>query len=131
MSILRNPLRVCVRSEVEIDFADQPCSNTDFTVVGDIDRHNFESLLPGVPIGWVRSEELWPLELLDIDGKDRSLEYFTLRGRRLETRRAIIPIMMTTCARAAKSDCLFYVVEPGEEIDSEPANPEPRRGDGE
>jgi hypothetical protein len=116
MSVLRNPLRVCVLPGVEIDFADEPKAGSDFTVVDDLDRHNFESLLPGVPIGWVRSKELWPLELLDFDGKDRSQEYFALRGRRLETRRAIIPIMMTTCARAAKSDCLFYVVEPGEEI---------------
>ncbi|MBW2274853.1 MAG: succinylglutamate desuccinylase/aspartoacylase family protein [Deltaproteobacteria bacterium] len=120
MSVLTNPLRVCVRPDVEIDFADQPGNETDFTVVGDVDRHNFESLLPGVPIGWVRDETLWPLELLDIDGKDRSRDYFTLRGRRLETRRTIIPIMMTTCAGAAKSDCLFYVVEPGEEIVVEP-----------
>jgi hypothetical protein len=116
MSVLTNPLRVCVRDEFEVDFADQPCPDTDFTVIGDVDRHNFESLLPGVPIGWVRSEDLWPLELLDNDGKDLSRDYFVLRGQRLETRRAIIPIMMTTSARAAKSDCLFYVVEPGEEI---------------
>jgi hypothetical protein len=119
MSVLQSPLRVCVRPGVEIDFADQLGHQADFTVVGDVDRHNFESLLPGVPIGWVRDESLWPLELLDIDGKDRSQDYFTLRGRRLETRRAIIPIMMTTCATAAKSDCLFYVVEPGEEIGAE------------
>ena len=120
MKVLTNPLRVCVRAGVEIDFSDQPDPESDFTVAGDVDRHNFESLLPGVPIGWVRRDDLWPLEVLDGDGKDRSQDYFTLRGKRLETRRAIIPIMMTTCADAAKSDCLFYVVEPGEEIGEAP-----------
>ena len=88
----------------------------DLTLVSDIDRHNFTPVMPGAPVGWVAPGAPWPLEARGADGEDLSRDLFVARGGRLETRRGIIPIMMTTDATVALSDCLFYVVQPREDI---------------
>lgn len=115
MAILERPVRVCARPEVRLAFADAPVPGADLTLAGDIDRHNFELLLPGVPVGWVAAPERWPLEAHGADGDEVSREWFALRDGLLETRRAAVPIMMTVDAAVARSDCLFYLVRPREE----------------
>jgi len=116
MAILEQPLRVRARDDVRLAFADAPVPGAGLTLAGDIDRHNFELLLPGVPVGWVGAGERWPLEAHGADGEEVSREWFALRDGLLETRRAAVPIMMTVDAAAAKSDCLFYLVRPREEL---------------
>jgi len=70
-------------------------------------------MLPaGVHIGWVRARDGWPVQALDAAGRDRSREMFSLRDGLLETRVPMMPIMMTTDARNALLDCLFYAVQP-------------------
>ena len=114
MEVLTNPLRVTVRDGVDLAFGEGPVVDAEFTVARDIDRHNFERLGPGVPIGWLAAGAGWPIEVVGPDGRDVSQELFTLREAALETRRAITPIMMTTNRRNALDDCLFYVVDPAE-----------------
>jgi len=114
MEVLTNPQRVTVRDGVDLAFGEGPVLDAEFTVARDIDRHNFERLEPGVPIGWLAEGAAWPIEVLGTDGRDLSRELFTLRDTILETRRAITPIMMTTNRRNAIDDCLFYVVDPPE-----------------
>ena len=74
-----------------------------------MDRHNFERLPPGVAIGWVR-QGIWPLLARDLEGNDLAPQLFAVRDGVLETRREVVPIMMTTDERIALSDCLFYIV---------------------
>jgi hypothetical protein len=112
MTVLGEPVRVCVRPGVRIAFSEVPCAGVDLTLRGDIDRHNFEALLPGVPVGWLGDGADWPLVATGADGEDVSHDYFVLRDRLLETRRAMVPIMMTTDVAAALGDCLFYMVHP-------------------
>jgi hypothetical protein len=120
MTILEDPVRVCVRPEVRLAFAREPTAGADLTLVDDLDRHNFELLLPGVPVGWVAQGGPWPIEARGADGAEVSRDWFVLRDRLLETRRAAVPIMMTVDAAIAKSDCLFYLVRPREAIGFEP-----------
>jgi hypothetical protein len=112
MDVFTDPVRVCIRAGVELAFGEGPVAGADFTVARDVDRHNFESLAPGVPIGWVRGGADWPLEALGEASRDLSHGLFALRDGVLETRKAIVPIMMTTNRRNALDDCLFYVVQP-------------------
>ncbi len=110
MIVLGEPIRVCVRPGTRISFGEIPDEGVDLTIRGDIDRHNFEPLLPGVPVGWLAPDAEWPLVALGPDGTDASEDYFVIRDGLLETRRALVPIMMTTDARAVLDDCLFYMV---------------------
>lgn len=114
LAVLVEPIRVCARPGVTLGFADAPMAGADLTLLGDIDRHNFEWLPPGVPVGWARSSLPWPLEARGADGEDVSRDLFALRGSLLETRRAGVPIMMTTDVAVASSDCLFYFARPRE-----------------
>ena len=110
VSVLMMPMRVCLRAGVELLISDDHDPAVDLTILADLDRHNFEPMEPGTLIGWSRQPTL-PLELLDESGRDRAPEYFELDGTMLRTSKPLIPIMITTDPRAAKSDCLFYVVQ--------------------
>lgn len=116
MTILERPVRVCSVPQVRLAFGEAPAPDADLTLAGDIDRHNFELLMPGVPVGWVADGVGWPLDARGAEGEEVSREWFTLRDGLLETRRAAVPIMMTVDAAAAKSDCLFYLVRPREAL---------------
>jgi hypothetical protein len=119
IALLEHPVRVCAKAEVRLAFGDSPVPGADLTLTGDIDRHNFERLAPGVPVGWIAPDAPWPLEARGADGREVSGEWFALRDGRLHTRRSAVPVMMTVDAAVAKSDCLFYLVQ----------RREPARGD--
>jgi hypothetical protein len=114
MEVLTNPQRVTVREGVDLAFGEGPVADAEFTVARDIDRHNFERLESGVPIGWLAAGADWPIAAIGPDGRDVSRELFRLREEILETQRPLTPIMMTTNRRNALDDCLFYVVDPSE-----------------
>jgi hypothetical protein len=118
MEILESPLRVRALPDVALAFGEAPVPGADLTLVGDIDRHNFELLLPGVPVGWLGPTGRWPIEARGADGADRSSEFFAVENGLLATRRAAVPIMMTTDPAVAQSDCLFYLVRPRVSLES-------------
>ena len=70
-----------------------------------------ERLAAGVSIAWLRDGAGWPITAVDATGRDLSRELFAVHGQALVTRRELVPIMMTTDAGIAASDCLFYAVE--------------------
>jgi hypothetical protein len=112
LSLLEAPVRVCVRPDVELAFGDSPGPSTSLTISKDIDRHNFERLAAGSAIGWLRPGSEWPLDAVGADGTECSRDYFEAKNGILRTRVDFIPIMMTTHRVIAKSDCLFYAVQP-------------------
>jgi hypothetical protein len=116
MTVFADPVRVCVRPGMRLAFGAAPLPGADLTLVADIDRHNFTPVLPGAPVGWLGVRGAWPLDARGAAGEDLSHDLFVARDGRLETRRGIVPIMMTTDARVALADCLFYVVRVREEI---------------
>jgi hypothetical protein len=73
IEVLGDPVRVSVRSGIRVEFAEAPRPDADFTVAGDIDRHNFETVPPGSAIGWV-APGVWPLEAMDREGRDLAAE---------------------------------------------------------
>jgi hypothetical protein len=118
LRVLERPLRVRARPGVALAFGEGPLPGAGLTLAGDIDRHNFEILLPGVPVGWVGGDGAWPIEARGADGEDVSRDFFTVRDGLVVTRRAAMPIMMTTDPAVAASDCLFYLVRPREDLDN-------------
>lgn len=109
LELLVAPMRATLRAGVRVAVADAPVAGAELTVAADLDRHNFEVVAAGVPIGWVTPGG-WPLELRDAAGRDRSHDYFRIEGARLVARRPFVPIMITTDPEIARSDCLLYVV---------------------
>ena len=116
MAVLCDPVRVSVRAGVRLAFGTAPAEGVDLTLSADIDRHNFSPVMPGAPVGWVAAGVDWPLEARGADGAEISHDLFVAHDGRLETRRGMIPIMMTTDAAVALADCLFYVVQSREDI---------------
>ncbi len=111
LQILVDPVRVAVRAGATLVFGDNPDPSVDLTVARDPDRHNFESLPPGTPIGWTGgSDGGWPLEAHGADGEEVSRRLFSVGDGVIRTRRDLIPIMMTVDPAIACSDCLFYAV---------------------
>lgn len=119
LTLLEHPVRVCVRTGAELAFGDAMQPNAAVTISEKIDRHNFENLPAGSPIGWIDSSQGWPLEVIGADGKELSDIFLENDGGVLRTRREFIPIMMTTDRVIAKSDCLFYAVQLATALPSE------------
>jgi hypothetical protein len=117
LTVLEKPIRVCIPNGTRLAFAEQAVAGADLTVMGDIDRHNFQLMPPNEPVGWVEDADAWPVVARGADGQDVSRELFGMRGKLLETRQAGVPIMMTTDPVGAASDCLFYLVRPREPHD--------------
>ncbi len=113
MRILDEPIRVCVAEGVSLVFADAADPDAHLTISADVDRHNFELLMAGAAIGWVKADMEWPLDARRPNGEECSREMFCTRGNVLETSFDFIPIMMTTKPEIAKSDCLFYAAREG------------------
>jgi len=116
MTVLAEPVRVRVLPGMRLAFGEVPLPGADLTLVSDIDRHNFVPVLPGAPVGWLGSHGRWPIEARGADGEDVSRDLFHAVGGRLETRRGLVPIMMTTDVNVARADCLFYVVQQREQV---------------
>lgn len=108
--VLVHPVRVSLRRNVKLAFGDARATIADLTMANDVDRHNFQRLEPGTRIGWVRSGGPLPLEARNEAREDVAEHLFEVRGAELVARVPIVPIMMTTNAAVAASDCLFYVV---------------------
>ena len=117
LATYEDPIRICVRPGFELAFGDEPVAGAALTVSADIDRHNFERVPPGTPIGWVAAGTEWPIEAFDADGRERSRELFAIDDGVLRAVRERIPIMMTTDRLVAASDCLFYSVRLAGESD--------------
>jgi len=110
MAVYVDPVRVEVRNGVELAFGESRVLEADFTVARDIDRHNFELIDAGTPIGWIAPEIDRPLVALGHTHEDLADDYFAIRNGVVETTQSLIPIMMTTNRRNALDDCLFYAV---------------------
>jgi len=129
VTVLVDPLRIHLRPGLRVAFADEAEPDAELTIPRDLDRHNFEALPAGSAIGWLAPGAPWPLEAADADGDDASRRWFSAEGGVLQTRREVIPIMMTTDPAIAKSDCLFYVVRRGEASAASPRGAEPLSGE--
>lgn len=114
LKILQHPHRVSLNRELALAFADTAIAGADLTLRNDIDEHNFARLSVGTPLGWVRSGLDLPLQCIGASEHDKAAEWFGVENGVLTSRVEMIPIMMTTDAHIAKTDCLFYAMQQAE-----------------
>ena len=109
IGLLRHPIRVALRVGSTISVGEGPSPHHDLVIAADMDQHNFRPVTAGTTLGWIH-DDTWPLEARRSDGSECTLDHFEIVGGELRSRRSWIPIMMTTDAAIAASDCLFYIV---------------------
>lgn len=110
--LLRDPVRVRLVAGASVGFGG---GDHDLVLDADVDRHNFAVVDEGSALGRLRDPGRLPLRVDGDDdhhGPDLTAQFFGVEGNRLVTRVPLVPIMMTTNAAVALSDCLFYAVRP-------------------
>ena len=100
--------RITIPPEVSVAFSEE-LSDADLTVTPGLDVYNFLEL-PADTLLAQRGPR-GRLVVEDQRGRDVTGEWLEGSGREIRTRRALIPVMMTSSAEAAKSDCLLYVAQ--------------------
>ncbi len=111
LRVLHSPRRVQLKAGLSLSFAERPQAGIDLTLRGDIDRHNFAPLPAGSLLGWLEGADL-PVTAHGAGPADLAPTLFQVEQGCLRTRCEMIPIMMTTDAAVARSDCLFYAMTP-------------------
>ncbi len=76
-----------------------------------LDVLNFQELPAGVSFGDVRGGPSKPLVVTDTNGVDVTDLYFRFDRDQLETKREIMPSMLTQDRRVIQQDCLCYLME--------------------
>jgi hypothetical protein len=104
----RSVARILVPEDVQLAFSEGR-TVADLTISPSIDRHNFRVMEPGMRLAYWNGRGR--LVVLANDGHEASDEYLEVRDGAIYLRRPVVPVMMTTDAMAAKSDCLLYAAE--------------------
>ncbi len=110
LSILRHPRRVCLASDIAVEFGPGPMAGLDLTLRDDLDRQNFKVLPAGTVLGWLRPGLSLPLCAEGPGHTDLTDQLFDIQAGELRTATDLIPIMMTNDVAVARSDCLFYAI---------------------
>lgn len=115
VEVHRHPARLELRPGCTVAYAEQPDPSVDVTLRPDVDRQNFQLLVPGQGIAWLGPRGISAVRVRGEDERDRTDEFFFQDGTELRARIALRPLMVTTNAAIAASDCLFYAVRIDEE----------------
>lgn len=111
LEILDNPVRVELLPDASLSFAEAPGGKADLTLRPDLEHHNFGLVPERTFLGWLRQEGMEILRAFDPQKRDRFDEFYRLEDDVLYTRVPQKMFMITTNARIAKSDCLWYAVK--------------------
>lgn len=114
ISIMSHPLRVELTDDATVSYAREPDGKADVTLPPDMDRHNFGVMRGGVPIGRLGARGLAALRVMGAHGPEPTTDFFEARDAELVPVRDLAPLMATTNAEIAKTDCLFYLMVSGE-----------------
>lgn len=108
---LLDPVRLELRADTTLCYADSLQPNADVTLHEDVERHNFGVIKAGTALGWLTAPVDKLFQALDKSGNCMLNKLVTTRGNVLETASDLKLFMFTNNAAIAKSDCLFYAVE--------------------
>jgi hypothetical protein len=111
MTVVRNPVRVCLQPGLVLRYGEGPEDAADLVVDVRVDRHNFQPVDAGASIGWAPVGGPWPFVATRADGAEVSRELLEIREGRVQARRSFVPVMMTTDPEIAAQDCIFYAAD--------------------
>ncbi len=111
LDILKHPLRVEVKNDVRVSYAEMAMAHSDITLASDIEKHNFGVTPKDECLGWVGPKGLDYFSAIDDCGHDIKSDLFTVRHGKLYTARNLRLFMVTPRPEIAQKDCLFYLVK--------------------
>ena len=105
-----HPVRVELVPGCHVAYNAAPDPKADLTLRPDVDTHNFSIIRAGQLVAWLGPRGLAGLRVHGEDQRDRAAEFFDAMGHELRAKADFRPLMVTTNAAIAESDCLFYAV---------------------
>ena len=111
LEVLRNPVRLELAKDCNLEYADAPGSGHDLILKTDIERHNFGLVKKGTQLGWVGEKGLSIFSANNLDSECVLNEIITIKDSCLYTSQNLKLFMITNNPAIAKMDCLFYAVK--------------------
>ncbi|RLQ22801.1 succinylglutamate desuccinylase [Seongchinamella sediminis] len=110
LELLRDPIRLELKDNVTLTYAEEPCANYDITLRPDIEHHNFGAVDTDTVLGWARADAPQLFSAQDAGGHCAVSRLVRIAGGRLYPAQPLKLFMITNNAAIAHSDCLFYAV---------------------
>jgi hypothetical protein len=110
LELFLNPVRLELNPGVSLTYADSPAPDADVTLVPDVERHNFGTVTPDVPLGWARGEARRLFTALDAGGRSAVARLVRIEDGVLYPAQPLKLFMVTNNAAIAHADCLLYAV---------------------
>ena len=110
LELLRDPIRLELRDNVTLTYADEPSANYDITLKADIEHHNFGTVATDTLLGWARGPERSLFLAQDAGGSCAVTRLVRIENGELYPAQALKLFMITNNAAIAESDCLWYAV---------------------
>jgi len=117
LELLRDPIRLELRENVTLTYAERRCADHDITLRSDIEHLNFGTVSPDTPLGWTDAPERELFTATDQGGRCAVSRLVRVHNGELFPARALKLFMITNNAEIATTDCLLYAVaDDGREI---------------
>jgi len=110
LELLHDPLRLELSGGVTLTYAEKSAQGYDVTLRKDIEHHNFGTVHPDTPLGWLNGEPRRLFSALDANGRCAVDRLVRTEEGVLYPARPLKLFMITTNALIAETDCLFYAV---------------------
>jgi len=110
LEVLTDPIRLELRDNVTLTYADEPRTGYDITLRTDIEYHNFTGVTSDTLLGWADGPERKLFAAQDTGGRCAVTDIVRIEGGRLYPARSLKLFMITNNAAIAQTDCLFYAV---------------------
>ncbi len=109
-SLFRALGRVHVRRGVDFSFADDGL-DTPLVLTGGVEAINFHELAAGSRFGSTALGIDTVLNVLDVDHRDVTADFFEIDGDDILLKRSVVPAMYTTDPYVVRQDCLCYFMD--------------------
>ena len=110
VELLCDPIRLELRDNITLTYAEAPSSTYDVTLKTDIEHHNFGAVSPDTLLGWTNREERELFVAQDAGGRCAVTRLVRIQNGEIYPAQPVRLFMITNNAAIAQSDCLFYAV---------------------
>lgn len=101
--------RIKIPQKVRVDFDDELASESDLSLVSNIDSRNFQFIPKGTHLGFIKNLSL--IQVIGNDASDITSDFLEVFEGELRTKRLFVPSMFTKDTYVMKEDCLGYIME--------------------
>jgi len=107
--VFQTVARIKIHKDASIDFANEMESQSDFSLLKELDLKNFERIQEGTLLGFYKVRDY--IKVVDNEGVDVTTNFLELKEGKIFTKKDFVPAMFTQDVYVIKEDCLGYVME--------------------